>query len=145
MTLPIEQSLFIIKPDAAPIANLVLARVLAQGLDLVNLARVDSLPRSIWELHYAEHEERPYFDKLIDFQVSGPVTVAGVEGPDAISRLRALNGPTKLNEAPVGTIRGDFRQFSTGDSASTLVHASDSAESAARELEIWGTLLGWLW
>lgn len=140
---PIEQTLFIVKPDAQPVANLILARLLSDGFDLVHLSRCVPLPGMVWEQHYAEHKGKPFYAALIAFQMSGPVTVARLERPDAVARLRAALGPTNLQDAPPGTIRAEWRGFSTGAPSSTIAHASDSLQSARREILYWQTILGW--
>ncbi len=80
--------------------------------------------------HYGEHEGKPFFGDLVSFITSGPLVALCVEGPDAVSAVRTLMGPTNPITAPPGSIRGDFGL----EIEKNLVHGSDSGESAAREL-----------
>ena len=126
-----QSTLLIVKPDAVQrrLIGELLARVEREGLwiDDMRMMRID---RDLAERHYAEHAEKPFFGELVDFITSGPVVVARVSGPDAISVLRTLMGATDPAKADKGTIRGDFGKEITRN----LVHGSDSEESAAREL-----------
>lgn len=85
------------------------------------------------EKHYAEHIGKDFFEKLIDFMISGPLIIMLLEGENAISVVRKLHGATDPNDAAPGTIRGDYAYHTTEN----LVHASDSKESAQREIKIW--------
>ena len=128
-----QSTLLIVKPDAVQrrLIGELLARVEREGLriDAMRMMRID---RDLAERHYAEHADKPFFGELVDFITSGPVVVARVSGPDAISVLRALMGATDPAKADRGTIRGDFGKEITRN----LVHGSDSEESAARELAL---------
>ena len=90
--------------------------------------RVD---RDLAERHYAAHREKPFFTGLVDFIISGPLVALAFDGPNAIAVVRAINGATRPHEAAPGTIRGDFAL----ETAQNIVHASDSNENAAIELE----------
>ena len=79
---------------------------------------------------YAVHKERPFYGDLIKFMTSGPVVVSVLEGPDAIAKNRELMGPTNSEEAPAGTIRGDFGT----DIERNAAHGSDAPESARVEI-----------
>ena len=129
----IERSLILIKPDAVErrLAGEILARIELRGFTLRagKLIRVD---RELGETHYAEHREKPFFGELVEFITSGEVVVARLVGEQAISVLRTLMGPTDPAAAPPGTIRGDFGTVITEN----LVHGSDSADSAERELKL---------
>jgi len=128
-----QSTLLIVKPDAVQrrLIGELLARVEREGLriDAIRMMRID---RDLAKRHYAEHADKPFFGELVDFITSGPVVVARVSGPDAISVLRALMGATDPAKADRGTIRGDFGKEITRN----LVHGSDSEESAARELAL---------
>ena len=91
--------------------------------------------RELAERHYAVHAGKPFFEGLVDFITSGPLVAVALEGPGAISMVRTMNGATKPIDAVPGTIRGDLAV----EMGQNLVHASDSAESAATELSIWFT------
>lgn len=143
MTREMQRTLFIIKPDAQPARRTVMAQLLDR-YDVFHLTQTtEPLGPFIWERHYAEHQGKPFFLDLIDFMISGPVTVADVRGLNVIPGLRALLGPTKVADAPAGTLRGDWASLSTGAGPSTLFHASDSLESAQTEIHLWETVLGW--
>ncbi|NLC98360.1 MAG: nucleoside-diphosphate kinase, partial [Actinomycetales bacterium] len=82
---------------------------------------------------YADHTEQPWYPPLREFAVSGPLVALVLEGDEAISVVRGLNGATDGRAAAPGTIRGDFSL----SNRENLVHASDSEESAAREMALW--------
>ncbi len=128
-----ESTLLIVKPDAVRrgLIGEIVSRIERKNLriDAMRLMRVD---RELAERHYAEHAEKPFFGELVDFITSGDVVVARVTGQDAITALRTLMGTTDPVKAAPGTIRGDFGLVITEN----LVHGSDSAESAKRELDL---------
>ena len=103
----------------------------AKGLRITAL-RMMTIDRELAERHYAEHREKPFFEDLVAFITSGPVVVARLEGERAVEVLRTMMGPTDPATAPPGTIRGDFGLEITEN----LVHGSDSAASAERELAL---------
>ena len=82
---------------------------------------------------YAVHKERPFFGDLVKFMTSGPVIAMVLEGENAIARWRDLMGPTNSNEAPAGTLRGDFGT----DIERNAVHGSDAPETAKLEISYW--------
>lgn len=129
-----ERTLVIIKPDgvARGLVGEILSRFEKKGLSLVALKLVN-VDRGTAEKHYAEHSAKPFFGSLLSFIQSGPVAVFCLEGNGAIGVVRGLVGPTSGLKAPGGTIRGDFALSGQNN----LIHASDSPESAARELELW--------
>ncbi len=128
-----ESTLLIIKPDAVRrgLIGEILSRIERKGLriEALRMMRVD---RDLAQRHYAEHSEKPFFGELVDFISSGDVVVAKVTGREAVSVLRSLMGATDPAKSPFGTIRGDYGIQITEN----LVHGSDSAESAARELSL---------
>ena len=123
----------LVKPDAMrrALAGEIVARIERRGLEL-RAARLLTVDRSLAEEHYAEHTEKPFFGELVDFITSGPVVVGKISGPDAITCWRSLMGPTNPVDAPPGSIRGDFATV-IGEN---VVHGSDSAASAERELAL---------
>ena len=127
----IEQTLSIIKPDAVAkdIIGAIYARFEQAGLRIV-AARMLHLTRDRAEDFYAVHRERPFFDELVDFMISGPVMVQILEGEDAIARNREVMGATNPAEAAPGTVRADFASEVTENA----VHGSDSPETAATEI-----------
>ena len=128
-----ERSLVLIKPDAVRrgLAGEVLARFERKGLSIVamDLRAVDG---ETADRHYAEHLEQAWYPPLRAFITSGPSVALVLEGDEAISVIRGLNGATDGRAAAAGTIRGDFSL----SNRENLVHASDSSESAAREIAI---------
>lgn len=125
----------LVKPDGVKrrLVGEILSRVERKGLAIAELKLVtvsDELARR----HYAEHEGKPFFDSLLAFITSGPVVAAVVEGPRAIAAFRQIAGGTDpVEKAAPGTIRGDLALITQDN----LVHGSDSAESAAREIDLW--------
>lgn len=128
-----ESTLLIVKPDGVRrgLTGEVLRRVEAKGLGITEM-RMMQIDRSLAEEHYAEHRDKPFFDELVTFITSGPVVVARLEGEGAIDVWRAMMGPTNPATAPSGTIRGDLG-LTIGEN---IVHGSDSATSAERELKL---------
>jgi nucleoside-diphosphate kinase len=129
----IESTLLIVKPDGVKrgLVGEVLRRAEAKGLTIEKLdLRV--IERGTAEEHYGEHREKPFFGELVEFITGGPVVVAKITGEDAITCWRALMGPTDPVQAAPGSIRGDFATL-IGEN---IVHGSDSADSAARELKL---------
>ena len=130
----IERTLVLIKPDGVQraLVGRILSRYEDRGLKIVGLKLVQ-VDRTLAEEHYAVHREKPFFAGLVAFITSAPLVAAVLEGPDAIAVVRAINGATRPVEAAPGTVRGDFAL----ETAQNLVHASDSAATAAAELELW--------
>ena len=126
-----ERTLSIIKPDAVAknAVGQILSRFEAAGLKVVAL-KMQHLSREQAEGFYAEHSERPFFNDLVAFMTSGPVSVQVLEGENAVLANRDLMGATNPQEAEAGTIRADFAESIDANA----VHGSDSTESAAREV-----------
>ncbi|TBT84239.1 nucleoside-diphosphate kinase [Propioniciclava sinopodophylli] len=129
-----ERSLVLIKPDAVArgLTGTVLARYEAKGLKLAAL-ELRTIDAALSDAHYAEHLERPYYPSLREFITAGPLVALVLEGERAIEAVRALNGATDGVKAAPGTIRGDLCL----SGSQNIVHASDSPESAAREIALW--------
>ena len=127
----VEQTLILAKPDAVErnLAGEILARFERRGLKL-RAARFVVASREVGETHYAEHKEKPFFGELVDFITSGPTLAFVLEGEGAIATARATIGATNPLESAMGSIRGDYGL----EVQTNLVHGSDSAESAAREI-----------
>ena len=126
-----ERTLSIIKPDAVAknVVGQILSRFETAGLKIV-ACKMQHLSREQAEGFYAEHSERPFFNDLVDFMTSGPVSVQVLEGDNAVIANRDLMGATNPQEAEAGTIRADFAQSIDANA----VHGSDSTTSAAREV-----------
>ena len=107
----------------------VLGRFERKGLKIIALKAV-KMDRSMAETHYAEHRGKDFYPKLVEYTISGPVIAMILEGNGAIALVRRLTGATDIAESLPGTIRGDF----CASTRLNIVHASDSPESAAREI-----------
>lgn len=129
-----ERTLILLKPDAVArrLVGAILARFESKGLWLVGMKHL-TMTRALADKHYAEHKEKPFFKDLTKFMTSSPLVALVLEGPDAIALVRKMVGATKVLDAAPGTIRGDF----AASTQQNLIHASDSPESAAREIAIW--------
>lgn len=129
-----QRTLVLIKPDAVRrgLIGTILARYEAKGLTLVTLEQ-RQVDADQADRHYADHVEKAWYPALREFITSGPLVALVLEGPAAIDVARAMNGATNGVEAAPGTIRGDLAL----SNRENLVHASDSEESAAREIALW--------
>lgn len=130
----VERTLVLLKPDAVArrLCGPILTRFEARGLKIVGLKMLQVTPE-LSKKHYAEHVSKPFYPQLEEFITSGPIMAIALEGPEAITVVRAMMGPTNCRQATPGTIRGDFglsRQMN-------LVHGSDGPEAAAKELAIY--------
>jgi len=129
-----QRTLVLLKPDsvARGLVGEVLRRYEAKGLRLVamDLRTIDAEQA---DAHYAEHVERDFYPPLRAFVTSGPMVALVLEGDEAIEVVRALNGATDGRKAAPGSIRGDLSL----SNRENLVHGSDSADSAKREIALW--------
>lgn len=128
-----ERTYVMVKPDGVQrgLVGEVIHRIERRGLKIIAL-RMDAISRQKAETHYAEHSQKSFFPSLIEFITSGPSVSMVVEGKNAISMMRQINGATNPANAAVGSIRGDLAL----DTGRNVVHASDSPESARREIDI---------
>lgn len=126
-----ERTLVLVKPDGMQraLAGEIIARYERRGLKIIamKLMRVDE---ALAEQHYGEHKGKPFYPGLVEYITSSPVIAAVLEGPNAIAAVRETNGATDPTNASPGSIRADFGL----DKGRNLVHASDSVDSAAREV-----------
>jgi nucleoside-diphosphate kinase len=129
-----QRTLVILKPDAVRrgLVGEVLSRYEAKGLTIVAMEQ-RTIDAAMADQHYAEHVDRDFYPPLRAFVTSGPLVVAVLEGDEAIEVVRLLNGATDGRKAAPGTIRGDLAL----SNRENLVHGSDSAESAEREIGLW--------
>ncbi len=130
-----ERTLLLIKPDAVErrLVGEIISRVERKGLTIAAL-ELRSVSEELGRQHYAEHEDKPFFMSLLEFITSGAVVAAIVEGQRAVAAIRQIAGGTDpVEKAAPGTIRGDFGL----ETQYNLVHGSDSADSAQREIELW--------
>jgi len=135
----VDRTLFIVKPDGVErgLIGEIIARLEAKQLRIV-AAELRTIDVATAERHYAEHRGKPYYDKLVEFMTHGPALVLVIEGPeDTWQVVRGLMGATNSKDAAPGTIRGDLAI----GLRENLVHGSDSAASAQREIEIFFTQL----
>ena len=127
----LERTLSIIKPDA--VAKNVIGKILSRfednGLKIV-AAQMKQLSKDEAEGFYAVHKERPFFNDLVKFMISGPVMIQALEGEGAVLKNRDLMGATNPKDAAPGTIRADFAESIDANA----VHGSDSLENAAIEI-----------
>lgn len=130
----LERTLVLLKPDAVArrLCGEILGRFETRGLKIIGLKLMQVTPE-LSKRHYAEHVTKPFYPQLESFITSGPIVAIALEGPEAISVVRTMMGPTNGRAAAPGTIRGDLglsRQMN-------LVHGSDGPEAAAKELAIY--------
>lgn len=130
----LQKTLILLKPDAVQrrLCGRILTRLEERGMKIVALKMLRITPE-LSRQHYAEHVEKPFYPMLEEFITSGPVVALIAEGPEAVQVVRDMMGKTNGRESAPGTIRGDFglsRQVN-------LIHGSDSAASAEREIGIY--------
>ena len=127
----LERTLSIIKPDAVAknVIGEIYTRFEKAGLEVV-AAKMKQLSREEAEGFYAVHRERPFFNALVGFMISGPVMIQALEGDNAIAKNRELMGATNPKDAAPGTIRADFADSIDANA----VHGSDAAETAKVEI-----------
>ena len=128
----IEQTLSIIKPDAVAknVIGEIYTRFEKADLKIIKAMMVH-LSKEEAEGFYAVHKERPFFNDLVAFMISGPVMIQALEGDNAVLKNRELMGATNPQEADAGTIRADFAESIDANA----VHGSDSLENAKIEIE----------
>jgi nucleoside-diphosphate kinase len=131
ISMPVERTLSIIKPDAVAknVIGQIYSRFEGAGLKVI-AARMMHLSERQAEGFYAVHKARPFFRDLVSFMVSGPVMIQVLEGEGAIAKNRDLMGATDPKKAEKGTIRADFADSIDANA----VHGSDAAETAAQEI-----------
>ena len=129
-----ERTLVLIKPDAMQrrLAGEILARFEQRGLE-VRAAKLVHVDEALASEHYAEHREKPFFGELVGFITSSPTLALVLEGESAIQVVRTTMGATNPVDSAPGTIRGDLALAMPDN----LVHGSDSAASAEREIALW--------
>ncbi|MEV1005867.1 nucleoside-diphosphate kinase [Streptomyces sp. NPDC049881] len=129
-----QRTLVLLKPDTVRrgLVGEVLGRIERKAEWTITALELRTLDRATLETHYAEHAGRPFYEPLIAFMSSGPSVALVVEGERVIEGLRVLAGPTDPIAAAPGSIRGDYGTIVREN----LIHASDSEDSAERELKI---------
>lgn len=128
-----EATFVMVKPDGVRrrLVAEVIRRIEAKGYDITDL-KMMAIPGDLAREHYGEHVDKPFFAELVSFVTSGPVVAMVVEGVDAIAGMRQIMGATNPMDAAPGSIRADFASFITEN----IVHGSDSAASAEREIKL---------
>ncbi|MGA8115411.1 MAG: nucleoside-diphosphate kinase [Actinocatenispora sp.] len=129
-----ERTLVLIKPDAVRrgLVGEIVARLERKGLRL-EATELRTMDAGLADQHYAEHVDKAFYPPLKEFMTSGPLVAMVLSGDEAIAVVRALAGPTDGRKAPAGTIRGDLSL----SNRENLIHASDSVDSAKREIALW--------
>ena len=138
-----ERTLFLVKPDGVQrgLSGEIIGRLERRGLRIAGMKML-KVSRELAAQHYAEHEGKGFYEGLVEYITSSPVIAIAWEGTNAVSVVRATIGATDPAAAAPGTFRADLGL----DRGRNLVHASDSTESAARELALFfapGELVGW--
>lgn len=133
-----ESTLVLVKPDGVKrnLIGEVIRRCETKGYVVADLKLITA-SRELLAAHYAEHEGKPFYEPLVEFMMSGPVVAIRLEGNGVIEGFRSLAGATNPTVAAPGTIRGDLGRDWGLKVQQNLVHGSDSAESAERELALW--------
>ena len=128
-----QRTLAIIKPDAVKKMHIgaIIAKLEKSNLKVV-AANMQHLSKNEAELFYAVHSERPFFNDLVDFMISGPVVVMVLQGDNAVANYREIMGATNPKEAAPGTIRAEFAESIDANA----VHGSDSLENAKKEISL---------
>lgn len=131
----IDTTFVLIKPDAVlrGLIGKIISRFEERGLVIMGMNFIP-LPENDLREHYAEHGGKLFFQELISTMAGNPGVIMAIQGENAVARVRALVGATNAIDAAPGTVRGDFGAQS---GPMNLIHASDSVESAKRELGIW--------
>jgi nucleoside-diphosphate kinase len=134
-----DRTLILVKPDAFErgLTGEILLRFERRGMRIVAL-KMMTVEREQAERHYEEHREKPFFGDLVDFITGGPLVALVLESREAVKAAREIIGATYPIEAKPGSIRGAFAL----EVQNNLVHGSDSAESAKREIGIFFPELG---
>ncbi|MBE3571433.1 MAG: nucleoside-diphosphate kinase [Moorella humiferrea] len=128
-----ERTFAMIKPEgvARGLVGAIIQRIERKGYRIVALKMLRLTPEMAAR-HYAEHQGKPFYGALVDHITSGPVVAMVLEGPGVIAGLRRMMGPTNPQDAPPGTIRGDFAL----EVGQNVIHGSDSPASAEREIAL---------
>ncbi|MEU9076093.1 nucleoside-diphosphate kinase [Kitasatospora sp. NPDC004745] len=129
-----QRTLVLLKPDAVRrgLAGEIISRIERKAGWRLTAAELRTFDRATLEQHYEEHVGRPFYEPLLEFMTSGPSIALIVEGEEVVKGIRMLAGATNPLEAGAGTIRGDYATITREN----LIHASDSPESAEREIKI---------
>ncbi|MEV6791383.1 nucleoside-diphosphate kinase [Streptomyces sp. NPDC051320] len=129
-----QRTLVLLKPDTVRrgLIGEVISRIERKANWTISALELRTLDQETLEQHYGEHQGKPFYQPLVEFMASGPIVALIVEGDRVIEGVRTLAGPTDPIAAAPGSIRGDFGTIVREN----LIHASDSEESAERELKL---------
>lgn len=129
-----ERTFVAIKPDAVKrgLIGRIIKRIENKGYKIIGLKMLQ-VSKELAEKHYAEHNGKPFYDRLIAYITSGPIIAMVLQGDNTVVGVRKLMGSTKPTDAEVGTLRADFAQTMEFN----VVHGSDSVESAKREIDLY--------
>jgi len=129
-----QRTLVLLKPDCVQrrLVGEIIGRFEAKGLNIVAMKMLNVSP-ALAKQHYAEHVSKPFYPALEEFIISSPIVAMAIDGLEVIRVVREMLGATSGLKAAPGTIRGDF----SSSRQMNLVHASDSEESAVRELKLY--------
>jgi nucleoside-diphosphate kinase len=129
-----ERTLVLLKPDAVRrgLVGEIIGRFERKGLAIDALV-LRTMDAQLADRHYAEHVDKPFYPPLKEFMTGGPLLAAILSGDQAVEVVRGLLGATDGRKAAAGTVRGDLSL----SNRENLVHASDSADSAKREIALW--------
>jgi nucleoside-diphosphate kinase len=127
----IQKTFTMLKPGVLQrrLVGEIISRIERKGISIVGL-KLMTIPKQLAETHYGDHKEKPFFQDLVGYITSAPVVAMVLQGEEVISRVRQLCGATKIDQAQPGTIRGDYAT----QTQLNIIHASDSPESAEREI-----------
>ena len=128
-----EKSFVMMKPDAVSrrLMGKIMTRFEEKGLQIIAIKML-AIDENLAKDHYGEHAEKPFFNDLVAYITSSPSLAMVIKGDDAISLIRKMVGATNPKEADLGTIRGDYAI----DMGRNVIHASDSAKSAEKEIKL---------
>ncbi len=128
-----QRSFGMLKPGVLQrrIVGEIIGRIERKGLHITAL-KIMNIPESLCRKHYQEHQGKEFYEPLVQYMMSNSVVAMVIEGESAITRLRMLCGATNIDNAAPGTIRGDY----ASTTRMNIIHASDSVESAEREIDL---------
>lgn len=133
-----ERTLILVKPDGVQCGHIghVISRIENRRYEIKALKMVNPTKEQLRQ-HYSELVDKPYYPGIEEFMTSGPIVAIIAEGDEIIETFRKMAGPTDPTAAPAGTIRGDYARSWGPGPIKNVVHSSDSAESATKEIKIW--------
>lgn len=133
-----ERTLILVKPDGVQCGHIghVISRIENRRYEIKALKMVNPTREQLRQ-HYSQLVDKPFYQGIEDFMISGPVVAIIAQGDAIIDTFRKMAGPTDPVDAPAGTIRGDYARAWGPGPIKNVVHSSDSVESAEKEIQIW--------